>query len=79
MKVRPYIVFSPHRPKRSTTAPVSSERSGIARPCLSRKRSWLFTLSLEMATTAVSAAANAGSAAVKSSASVVHPGVSSFG
>ena len=80
MKVRPYIDFSPQTPKRSQTAPVSSGEQDRPSPCLSRKRSWLFTLSLEMPKTTASAAVEVRrAAAVKSSASVVQPGVSSFG
>ena len=69
MKFRPYIDFSPQTPKRSNTSPVSSESRITPRPCLSRNRSWLFTLSLEMPRTAVLAASKSASRAVKSRAS----------
>ena len=75
----PYIVFSPYAPRALCNVRSGSESSGKESAYLSRKPPWLFTESLETPTTCAPALANAFAAAENACASLVHPGVLSFG
>src|ERR1019366_1398637 len=75
----PYIIFLPHAPYALCATRSGSLRSGNPILILSRNEPWLFTESFDTPTTAAPSLRRRGSAAVKSWASRVQPGVLSRG
>src|SRR5690606_38648670 len=77
--LRPYMFFSLITSKARHKTSSVSLTSGNLNPCFAQKLSCDFTESRETPSTAASSRLNFGSRALKSSPSVVHPGVESFG
>ncbi len=79
MEVRPSFIFSTQAPYASAVAWSSSERSGNVRWNFALNRPWLAASSGLIPQTVAPAATSSSFASRNAQASVVQPGVSSFG